>query len=110
MTPIERVRRLCMALEGMEEKLSHGEPTFFVKKRVFAMFANNHHGDGHVAVYVPARAGVQEALVSEEPAVYFRPPYVGVKGWVGFVLARVDVTVLAGLLREAWELIATKRR
>jgi len=81
-----------------------------LKKRVFAMFANNHHGDGHVAVYVPARAGVQEALVSEEPAVYFRPPYVGVKGWVGIELAGVDDEVLTGPWREAWEMIVTKGR
>ena len=40
------------------EKLSHGEPTFFVRKKVFAMFANNHHKDGHVAVWIPARRQV----------------------------------------------------
>ncbi len=109
-TPIERVRRVCLALDGAEEKLSHGEPTFFVKKRVFAMFSNNHHGDGHVAAIVPARAGVQEELVSEEPTVYFRPPYVGVKGWVGIELAGVNDEVLAVHLREAYELIANKSK
>lgn len=67
MTPAERVRKMCLELDGVEEKLSHGEPTFFVNKRVFAMFANNHHDDGHIAVYIPAQAGVQEMLVSEAP-------------------------------------------
>jgi len=52
---MERVRRICLALPGASEKLSHGEPTFFVKKRIFAMFSNNHHNDGHVAVWIPAQ-------------------------------------------------------
>ena len=43
------VRRICAAMPGCEEKLSHGEPTFFVRKKVFTMFANNHHNDGHIA-------------------------------------------------------------
>jgi hypothetical protein len=56
---IRRVRRLCAALPQTTEKLSHGEPTFFVGKKVFAMFANNHHNDGHIAVYVSVTPGLQ---------------------------------------------------
>jgi hypothetical protein len=56
------------------EKISHGEPTFFVKKRVFAMFSNNHHSDGHVAVMVPAPPGLQEALIQEAPNLYSTSP------------------------------------
>ena len=69
-----RVRRICLGLAGASEKLSHGEPTFFVKKRVFAACSNNHHGDGHVAVTVPAPPGHQEALIQSDPATYYRPP------------------------------------
>jgi hypothetical protein len=54
----DRVRRICLSIASTIEKTSHGEPTFFTPKRVFAMFANNHHGDGHVAMWVPAAAGV----------------------------------------------------
>ena len=109
-TAIERVRRLCLALPGVEEKLSHGEPTFFVKKRVFAMCSTNHHGDGHTAVWVPARPGVQESLIEDAPTIYYRPPYVGVKGWVGIELTQVDDNVLGLHLSEAWNLIAAKRK
>ena len=51
---IERVRRICLALPETWEKVSHGEPTWFVRKKVFAMFSNNHHHDGHIAVTIPA--------------------------------------------------------
>jgi len=57
---LERVRRICFALSETTERLSHGEPTFFVRKRVFAMFANNHHNDGRIAVWLPASPGMQE--------------------------------------------------
>ena len=62
---------------GSIEKVSHGEPTFVTPQQVFAMFANNHHGDGHVAVWLPAAAGVQAALIEEAPETYSGPHYVG---------------------------------
>jgi hypothetical protein len=92
-----------------EERLSHGEPTFFAGKKVFAMFANNHHGDGHVAVWLPAALGVQEEMIQEAPATYFRPPYVGCRGWVGVELARIGDEELRALVRGAWNLVAPKK-
>lgn len=92
-----------------EERLSHGEPTFFVRKKVFAMMSNDHHGDGHVAVVLPAPPGLQARLVAEDPGTFYRPPYVGHRGWIGVEIDRVDDRQLASLVREAWRLIAPKR-
>jgi hypothetical protein len=105
---LRRVRRICAAMPGMTEKLSHGEPTFFVRKKVFAMFANNHHNDGHIAVWIPAPPGVQAMLIHNSPETYFRPPYVGVRGWVGIELEAIGDEELASHIREAWELVASK--
>ncbi|MGC2656840.1 MAG: MmcQ/YjbR family DNA-binding protein [Bryobacteraceae bacterium] len=105
---IKRVRGICLALPGATEKLSHGEPTFFVKKRVFAMLSNNHHNDGHVAVWIPAQPGEQDALVASFPEVYYRPPYVGVKGWIGIELDRIGNEELGAHLSEAWKLISSR--
>ena len=80
---VERVRRFCLALPETSEKLSHGEPTFFVAGKVFVMFANNHHDDGRIAVWLPVPPGAQPALITSSPDTYFRPPYVGHRGWVG---------------------------
>ncbi len=106
---IARVRRLCLALPETTEKLSHGEPTFFVRKKVFAMFSNNHHNDGHVAVHLPALPGVQETLIEASPEKFYRPPYVGGRGWIGVELGAVDDGELAALIRQAWRIIAPKR-
>jgi hypothetical protein len=105
---LDRVRRICNSIPGTVEKTSHGAPTFFTPKRVFVMFANNHHGDGHVAVWIPAAPGVQAALIEEAPGTYFRPPYVGVGGWVGVELSKVDDQQLAALIREAFRLVNPK--
>lgn len=90
------------------DKLSRGEPTFFVRKKVFAMFANNHHNDGHIAVWLPAAPGVQDMLVASEPQKFFKPPYVGVRGWIGVELERIGDDELAYLIRDAWRLVAPK--
>jgi hypothetical protein len=105
---LKRVRRICGALPETTEKLSHGEPTFFVRKKVYVMFANNHHNDGHVAVWIPAPEGTQEILMEEAPHVYYRPPYVGVRGWVGIELEKIDDEALAEHIRGAWRMIAPK--
>lgn len=106
---LKRVRRYCLALPETSERLSHGEPTFFVNKKVFTMFANNHHKDGRIAVWLPARPGVQEWLVKTEPETFFKPPYVGVRGWVGVELGKIGDEDLRLHIQWAWELIAPKR-
>ena len=85
---LDRVREVCLALPETSERLSHGQPTFFVGKKTFVMYLDNHHDDGRLALWCAAPAGMQEALVAGEPEHYFRPPYVGHRGWVGVRLDR----------------------
>jgi hypothetical protein len=107
---LQRVRRICQAFPETTEKLSHGAPTFFSPGGVFAMYVRNHHNDGHVAIWIPAAPGLQEALIAESPKVYFRPPYVGVKGWVGVELSGVGDDDLGYHITEAWKLIMAKKK
>ena len=106
---IARVRRMCLALPDTTEKLSHGEPTWFVHGKVFVMFANNHHDDGHIAVWLPVPPGVQSSLIETEPETFFYPPYVGFRGWVGIELARISDEDLKFHIQVAWERIAPKK-
>src|SRR4051794_16554439 len=86
---LSRVRDICLALADTSERLSHGAPTFFVrKKRAFAMYMDNHHSDGRLALWCAAPDGLQEALVGKADSAYFVPPYVGHRGWVGIRLDR----------------------
>lgn len=106
---LERVRGICAALPQNAEKRSHGEPTFFVGKKVYVMFANNHHNDGHIAVWIPVAAGLQPVLIETSPQKFFHPPYVGVRGWVGIELSQVTDDELESLIHNAWKLIAPKK-
>ena len=106
---LARVRRICSGLPETTERLSHGEPTFFVKQKVFVMFADNHHNDGHIAVWVPVPSGFQTALIETDPGTYFKPPYVGTRGWIGIELDRISDQDLTFHIQTAWELIAPKR-
>ena len=106
---LRRVQSICHALPGTTEKISHGEPTFFAGKKVFVMFSNNHHHDGHIAVCVPAAIGIQAMLIERSPEKFYRPPYVGGAGWVGVELDRVSDEELAFHIHEAWRLIAPKK-
>lgn len=105
-----RVRQICLALPETSEKVSHGEPTFFVRKRVFCMFANNHHNDGHIGVWIAAEPELQAALLKEAPEKYYYPPYVGKGGWIGIELANVSDDELGAHLSEAWRLIEAKQK
>src|SRR5204863_3492441 len=111
-TRLERVRRICAGMPSVSEKLSHGAPAFFVEKDkgVFVIFADNRHTDGHLAVWVPAPPGMQAALIGDAPETYFRPPYVGVSGWIGIELKQIGDEALAIHIREAWELASPKKK
>lgn len=106
---LERVRRICASLPESTEKTSHGEPTFFVGKKVFVMFANNHHNDGHIAVWIPVAPGLQPVLIETSPQKFFHPPYVGVRGWVGIELSQINDEELTSFIHDAWKLIAPKK-
>jgi hypothetical protein len=108
--PLTRLRALCLALPEATERLSHGEPTWFVQdKKVFVMFADHHHDDT-LGFWCAAPEGAQQALVTAAPDRFFVPPYVGHRGWLGVRLDReVDWDEIADLVDDAYRMIAPKR-
>src|SRR5712691_9614338 len=92
---LKRVRRICAAMPESTEKLSHGEPTFFVRKKVLAISANNHHNDGHIGVWIPAPPGLQPLLIKSSLETFFKPPYVGGCGCVGVARENISGEELA---------------
>ena len=109
-TALRRVRAACLALPEVEERLSHGAPSFFVRgKKTFVMFHDDHHGDGILGIWCAAPPGVQTELVETEPERFFVPPYVGPRGWLGVRLDRSpDWAELADIVTEAYCHVAPK--
>lgn len=109
---LRRIRKLCLALPEAHEVAAWGEPTFRVRDKMFAMYADadNHHGNGRSAVWIKALAGDQDFLVRAAPERLFVPAYMGSSGWVGAYLDKVaDWAEIELLLRAGYRLVAPKR-
>ncbi|MEX0667049.1 MAG: MmcQ/YjbR family DNA-binding protein [Acidimicrobiia bacterium] len=108
--PLQSLRRLCLALPETAERLSHGEPTWFVRdKKTFVTFADHHHDD-RLAFWCAAPTGLQQSMVASDPARFFVPPYVGHRGWLGVYLdVPVDWTEIAEIVEDAYRIVAPKR-
>ena len=98
----DRFRRACARLPEVEERPSHGAPTFFVRgKKSFAtLWAGGHHDNHFPHLWLAAATGVQGELIAADREQFFRPPYVGHRGWVG---VRLDRGIADDELRELCE-------
>jgi hypothetical protein len=106
--PVAAVRKICLGFPEVNERLSHGAPTFFVRdKKSMATVWDNHHGDETLGLVCAAPPGVQQQLIDEEPKRFYVPAYVGHRGWIG---VRLDVAVdwdeIAEILDDAYRCVA----
>lgn len=108
--PLERLRVICSGFPEVEERQSHGEPSWFAGgKRMFVTFADHHHDD-RLAIWCAAPEGAQPSLVDSDPERFFVPPYVGGRGWVGCYLDRtIDWELLEEIVTEAYLTVAPAR-
>jgi len=104
------VRKICLGMPDTEEKIAWGESTWRVHGKLFAMFSNNHHGDGRIAVWCNAPIGAQQDLVTADPEHFFVPPYVGVGGWIGINMnTPLPKGALAAILEQGYRATEEKR-
>jgi hypothetical protein len=105
---VDTIRELCLRLPETNERPSHGRPAFFVRdKKPFVMFMDHHHDSTHVALWCAAPEGAQQMLVSASPEHYFRPPYVGHRGWIGVYLdTGIGEDEVAGVIEDAYLTVA----
>jgi hypothetical protein len=110
MAVLERLRQICLALPETSERPSHGAPSFFVRdKKCFLMLLDDHHGDGRFAIWCAAPSVNQELLIAANADRFFRPPYVGHRGWLGVLLNDgVDWDELEGIVEDAFASVAPK--
>lgn len=106
----ERVRAICTGLPGVTEKESHGAPAFFAGKQFLQLWAEGHHDHRFPHLWCAAPPGAQDELVRTEPDRFFRPPYVGGRGWLGVRLdGEIDWDELAAICEEAFRTVAPKK-
>ena len=108
--PLDRVREIIEALPETSEKLSHGAPTWWGGKKTFACYHDGNYDEGRRAVWIKAPPGAQEALISADRERFYRPKYLGPKGWVAVRLeGKVNWAEIRELLVEGYRLVAPKR-
>jgi len=112
----EQAERRTLLLDlcaSLPEVTVSGDPhlALQVRKKTFAYYQVNHHGDGMVSLVCKALAGEQSALIALEPQLFFKPSYLGTKGWVGLRLdlPALDWTYVTRLLITAYQLTAPKQ-
>jgi hypothetical protein len=107
---LNQVRQAALELPETEERLSHGQPTFFVAGKQFAQFRDNHHGDAKTVVCVRVSSlDEQSMLLEADPATYSRPAYL--PSWISINLAGADIdwNHVADRIAASWELAAPRR-
>jgi hypothetical protein len=116
--PLDRVREIALALPEVGERLSHGEPCFFIRDDVPLCYVHaNHRGNGRVELWCPAPPGVQDEMVTAEPARFFRPPASTTgtfSDWLGVYLDTsgpdyVDWDEIAAVIGDAYRTVAPAR-
>jgi hypothetical protein len=106
----QRVRAICLALPEVTERLSHGSPAFYVGKQFVMLWPDGHHDHRFPHLWCAAPEGAQEGLVAAEPERFFRPPYVGSRGWLGMRLdGRVDWEEVEVICADAYRSVAPGR-
>jgi len=106
--PVDRLRALCLALPEVTERISHGEPGWFVRgKRQFVTLDDHHHGADRLAFWCAAPPGGQQELILQDAHRFFRPPYVGHRGWVGVRIDDdPDWDEISEIVRDAFRQVA----
>lgn len=110
--PLARLRAICLGFPEVTERPSHGAPTWFIRDRtVFVtFFPTGHHDNQFPHLWCAAPPGAQAELIAANPDRFFRPPYVGHRGWLGVRTdGAVDWAEIAELCEDAYRAVAGKR-
>jgi hypothetical protein len=110
---LTRVRRICLEFADVTERPSHGAPTWFVRdKRAFVTFwTHGHHQHDFPHLWCAAPPGAQEELIAANSAQFFRPPYVGHRGWLGVRMdGDLDWAEIGEVCADAYQAVAKPSR
>ena len=107
---LERLSAICLDLPEATREITGRHAAFRVRGRTFVYFLDDHHGDGIVGLNAKAASGAAEMLIAEDPERFYRPAYLGHRGWVGVRLdtGAVDWDEVAGFVVDSYRLCAPK--
>ena len=107
-----RLVNICESLpEVSVEVAGESHLAFRIRKRIFAYYLFDHHGDGIIAFTCKSSLSEQRRLIKDDPITFFVPPYLGSKGWIAIRLDldEVDWDTVADLARRAYQELAPRK-
>jgi len=106
-----RLTKICLALPESTRERQGEHAAFRVRKKTFAYFLNDHHGDGIVAVTCKVLPGDNTALAAASPERFYIPAYIGPRGWVALRLDKghIDWDEVSELVTGSYRMVAPKR-
>jgi hypothetical protein len=108
---LDQVSRLCLAMPEAAREIHGSHASFLVRKKTFAYFLDNHHGDGILGINCKALPGDNLALIAADPERFYMPAYIGPRGWVGLRLDKgeIDWDEVSEMLKLSYKLTAPKK-
>jgi hypothetical protein len=108
---LTRFTKICLSLPEATREDKGQHAAFLVRKRIFAYYLNDHHGDGIVAVTCKVLPGDNTALAAASPERFYMPAYIGSRGWVALRLdiGEIDWDEVSELAIGSYQLVAPKR-
>jgi hypothetical protein len=108
---LARVTKICLALPETSRDRHGSHAGFLVRKKIFAYYLDNHHGDGMVAIACKVLPGDNTVLAAADPDRFYLPAYIGSRGWVALRmdLVAIDWDEVAELILGSYRLLAPKR-
>ena len=103
--------KIALALPQATRQICGRHAQSLIRKKTFAYFLDDHHGDGIVAVTCKVLPGDNKALTEAQPRRFYMPAYIASKSWVALRLdvGKVDWGEVKELLLGSYVLIAPKR-
>lgn len=108
---LTKLTSFCLAMPEATRQLMGRHAAFYIRKKTFAYFLDDHHGDGIVGVTCKVLQGDNKVLVASDPERFYMPAYVASKGWVGLRLdvGKIDWEEVKELVTHSYLLIGPKR-
>lgn len=108
---LTRLTKICLALPEVQREVHGKHAAFLVRKKKFAYFLYDHHGDGIVAVTARVLPGDNEVLVMAQPQRFYMPAYLAHRGWVALRLdtGKIDWDEVAELVAASYRLTAPRK-
>jgi predicted DNA-binding protein (MmcQ/YjbR family) len=105
-----RISQIANSLPQTVRAVQGDHADFRVRKKVFAYFLNNHHGDSIVSICVRSALGENVDRAGTHPERYYLPAYIGPRGWFGMRLDRgtIDWNEVRNIVQLSYCLAAPK--